>query len=89
MEDINEVNKRLCKWCEDNMEIKLPRWEDLPELDLYMDQVSAFTEKHLRFFAEDGTNTRRHIGNQQFFARGGENVKGEIIGRCIEKLTTI
>ena len=55
MEDIKEVNKRLCKWCEDNMEIKLPRWEDLPELDLYMDQVIAFTEKHLRFFAEDGT----------------------------------
>ena len=37
------------------MEIKLPRWEDLPELELYMDQVIAFTEKHLRFFAADGT----------------------------------
>ena len=33
LEDIKEVNKRLCKWCEDNMEIKLPRWEDLPELE--------------------------------------------------------
>ena len=55
MEDIREVNRRLCKWCEDNMEIKLPRWEELPELELYMDQVIVFTEKHLRFFAADGT----------------------------------
>lgn len=54
MEDIREVNNRLSKWCEDNMEIKLPRWEELPELELYMDQVIAFTEKHLRFFAVDG-----------------------------------
>lgn len=54
MEDIKEVNKRLCKWCEDNMKIRLPRWEDLPELDLYMDQVIIFTEKHLQFFSEDG-----------------------------------
>ncbi len=55
MEDIKEINKRLCKWCEDNMEIRLPRWEELPELELYMDQVIAFTEKHLNFFSEDGT----------------------------------
>ena len=55
MEDIKEINKRLCKWCEDNMAIRLPRWEELPELELYMDQVIAFTEKHLQFFSEDGT----------------------------------
>lgn len=55
MEDIKEINKRLCKWCEENMEIRLPRWEELPELELYMDQVIAFTEKHLQFFSADGT----------------------------------
>lgn len=37
------------------MNIRLPRWEELPELELYMDQVIAFTEKHLHFFSEDGT----------------------------------
>ncbi|KAF0226281.1 MAG: hypothetical protein FD179_931 [Erysipelotrichaceae bacterium] len=26
---------------------KLPRWEDLPDIDLYMDQVIKLTEKHL------------------------------------------
>lgn len=53
--------------------------------------VTIRTQKAFQYlyFADDGTNTRRHIGNQQFFARGGENVKGEIIERCKEKLTTI
>ena len=26
---------------------KLPHWEDLPEIDLYMDQVIALMEKYL------------------------------------------
>ncbi len=52
---MKEINKRLCKWCDDNMDIRLPRWEELPELELYMDQVIAFTEKHLQFFSADGT----------------------------------
>jgi hypothetical protein len=41
------------------------------------------------YFPNDGTNTRRHIGNQQFFERGGEMVQDEIIDRCISKLTNI
>lgn len=39
------------------------------------------------YFPDDGSTTRRHIGNQRFFAKGGEAVQGEIIERCIEKLT--
>ena len=39
------------------------------------------------YFPDDGSTTRRHIGNQRFFARGGEAVQGEIIERCIEKIT--
>lgn len=38
------------------------------------------------YFPDDGTNTRRHVGNQQFFRKGGEAVKDEIIERCINKL---
>lgn len=38
------------------------------------------------YFPDDGTNTRRHIGDQRFFERGGEAVQGEIIERCITKL---
>lgn len=32
----------------------LPRWEDLPEIDLYMDQVIALMRKYLSIFEEDG-----------------------------------
>lgn len=39
------------------------------------------------YFPNDGTNTRRHIGNQQFFERGGEAVQDEIVDRCISQLT--
>lgn len=39
------------------------------------------------YFPDDGSTTRRHIGNQRFFARGGEAVQDEIIERCIEKIT--
>ena len=55
MADIIEVNKRLSKWFDDSMKIHFPRWEELPEIELYMDQVIAFTEKYLKFIAEDGT----------------------------------
>lgn len=39
------------------------------------------------YFPNDGSNTRKHAGNQQFFEKGGEAVKSEIIERCITKLT--
>lgn len=39
------------------------------------------------YFPDDGTNTRRHVGEQRFFERGGEAVKEEIIERCISRLT--
>lgn len=39
------------------------------------------------YFPDDGTSTRRHAGNQQFFLRGGESQKDEIINRCIKRLT--
>lgn len=39
------------------------------------------------YFPDDGTNTRRHVGNQQFFQRGGESQIDEITDRCITRLT--
>lgn len=39
------------------------------------------------YFPDDGTSTTRHVGDQQFFHRGGESVKDEIIERCINRLT--
>lgn len=42
---------------------------------------------HYLYFPDDGTNTRRHVGNQQFFLRGAENVEGEVVDRVIENIT--
>ena len=41
---------------------------------------------HYLWFPDDGTNTYRHVGNQQFFRRGGESVVDDIVDRCVEKL---
>lgn len=39
------------------------------------------------YFPDDGTNTRRHVGNQQFFRRGAEDAAGAIVDICLERLT--
>lgn len=41
------------------------------------------------YFPDDGTNTRKHVGNQQFMLGGAENKQDEILERCIAKLTNI
>lgn len=51
----------------------------------------AFTVKttgkyHYLYFPDDGSNTRRHVGNQQFFQRGGEAKQSEIVDRCITRI---
>jgi hypothetical protein len=38
------------------------------------------------YFPDDGTNTRRHAGNQQFFYQGAESVRGEVVDRCVGRL---
>lgn len=35
------------------------------------------------YFPNDGTNTRRHVGNQQFFEKGGDAAMDDIVERCI------
>lgn len=51
--------------------------------------VTVTTAKRYQYlyFPNDGTNTRRHAGQQFFFERGGEAVKDDIIDRCVSKLT--
>ena len=39
------------------------------------------------YFPDDGTNTRRHAGNQQFFARGGDAATNDSVERCVIRLT--
>ena len=43
---------------------RAPRWDDLPDLDLYMDQVIGVLEKHLSFFfGEEKVLTAAMINN--------------------------
>ena len=48
--------------------------------------VKTTGKYHYLYFPDDGTNTRRHVGNQQFFKRGGENKQTEIVDRCINRI---
>lgn len=51
--------------------------------------ITVKTSKQYQYlyFPDDGTNTRRHVGNQQFFQRGGESQIDEIKNRCINRLS--
>lgn len=50
--------------------------------------VSAKKAYQYLYFPDDGSNTRNHAGNQQFFLNGGENQKEEILNRCINRLVS-
>lgn len=53
--------------------------------------VTVTTTKKYQYlyFPDDGTSTKKHVGNKQFFATGAENVKNDIIERCIGRLINI
>lgn len=38
------------------------------------------------YFPDDGSNTRRHVGNQQFMRRGAEKSRDRIIDICVGRL---
>ena len=49
-----------------NLQVHLPRWEELPNLDLYLDQVVTVMEEYLEFFVtdkEDKIITKTMINN--------------------------
>lgn len=50
--------------------------------------VGTTAKYHYLYFPDDGSNTIRHAGNQQFFQRGGENKQAEIADRCIMRITS-
>lgn len=51
--------------------------------------VTTTSNYQYLYFPNDGSSTRNHVGNKQFFARGGEMVTDEIINLCITRLTEI
>lgn len=50
--------------------------------------VEVRTTKNYQYlyFPDDGTNTKNHAGNQQFFLKGAETQQEAIIDLCISKL---
>lgn len=36
------------KWCDELSTFQVPKWDELPDFELYMDQVITYIEKHLR-----------------------------------------
>ena len=49
--------------------------------------VKSTTKYNYLYFPDDGTNTRRHVGDQHFFRDGGEMRQHEIVDRCITRIT--
>ncbi len=49
-------------------------------------KVTTVTNYGYLYFADDGTNTKNHVGNQQFMLRGAENKADEIVSRCLGAL---
>ncbi len=51
--DKREVATKLLRWERFLDAYRLPEWEDLPQIDLYLDQVIALVNQYLGFFVYD------------------------------------
>ena len=50
---MNNIHKGLTELIDDISKFHIPRWEELPDIELYMDQVLTFIEKNIRIFSKD------------------------------------
>lgn len=59
------MKKEVIQWSEQLIDYKLPRWEDLPEFDLYSDQVIQMINTYLDLFVnqKDAMITSSMINN--------------------------
>lgn len=55
--------------------------------NLFVEVITTKNYQYL-YFPDDGTNTKKHAGNQQFFLKGAESRQEAIIDLCINKLIT-
>lgn len=44
---MSNYTTEMNQWCQQLNEYHLPRWEELPDIELYMDQVVTLLEKHI------------------------------------------
>ncbi len=52
-----QVEEKFNKFSDTMKDFKLPHWEDLPDIDLYMDQVISLMEKYLTYVAGESSKT--------------------------------
>ena len=48
--------------------------------------VKTVNNYHYLYFPDDGSNTKKHAGNQQFMLGGAENASEKIVEQCIGRL---
>ena len=41
-----DTEQQLLSWIEELRQYRLPRWEELPDIELYMDQVITLIERY-------------------------------------------
>ncbi|MEG0288917.1 MAG: DUF1836 domain-containing protein [Carnobacterium sp.] len=47
---MNKIEEELIAWTKEITQFRFPRWEDLPDFDLYMDQVLTLIDTYLFVF---------------------------------------
>lgn len=48
--------------------------------------IKSRKDFHYLYFPDDGSNTKRHQGMQQFMLQGMENVSGQIVDEIVEQI---
>ena len=51
--DVKLIGAKLRRWENYLKEFHLPQWDELPDMDLYMDQVVMLLQRYLNFLPED------------------------------------
>ena len=60
-------------------------WQSYDTPDLAV-TVAARGKRGYLYFPDDGTNTKRHAGDQRFFPRGAEAATEEVVDLCIKTM---
>ena len=47
---MNTIKNDIIEFGKDILEFHIPRWEELPDIELYMDQVITFIENNLSIY---------------------------------------
>ena len=51
---MNKVSEQLTEWSQTLTDFHLPRWHELPDFDLYMDQVITLLERYIGALNQNG-----------------------------------